>query len=380
MAVVGRVDGESARWYVDPADESSRYESVTTILSRAESLPWLVSWVAKLGAEYVAANLDELMEVYLGPQGPAGVISLVKAQTAIRRDLKADLGTYQHDVMEALVMDTRIPDVPEHLVDVEVDGERVDHDELSDGILHFVTDFDVQPLMAEATVASTLYGYAGTLDLIADLGRSPLPGRPRGLVDLKTGILKTHARAQLAAYRRSDEVWLPLGDKAPMPRVDWAAVLHVRKSYRRGYKLVPAFGVDPEQAAAREEAAFQWFLACQVVLRHQEAQEKVPRTAWYPPREDGTQPAPYLEDVEHAAFRCRKALMDGGIDSLDQLALFTGADLRAMKGVGPKAIEVCTELLAAHGLALLPDPPAPPKQRRGRKTTTTTTSTEEVSA
>lgn len=344
--VVGRVDEGDSRWYVDPADPDRRFESVTAILSAATSKPWLTRWSAKLAAEYTAANLDELVETHV-VEGPAAVIQLVKGAAERFRELKAEIGSHQHNVMEALILDTKIPDVPEHLVDVEVDGERVDHDELSDGILNFVADFDVTPRLAEATVASVFWGYAGTLDLIGDLGRSPLgPRARRGLIDLKTGTnLDVAVRAQLGAYRRADEVWLDrLGNKAGMPRVDFAAVLHVRKSHRRGYKLVPV---------PTDETSWEWFKACQKVLAHQQEQAKIPRGVWYPPRPDGSQPPPYLEDVEQAGFTCRNALIAAGIETVEDLARFTTAELRAVRGVGPKALDVIAAVLAAHHLSPL---------------------------
>ena len=88
--IVGRLDEGSSRWYVDPLDPDLRYESVTTILSRAESLPWLAPWAAKLAAEYVAACLDELVDLHR-TEGPGAVINLVKSQAQRRRELKADI-------------------------------------------------------------------------------------------------------------------------------------------------------------------------------------------------------------------------------------------------------------------------------------------------
>jgi len=365
--IVGRLDEASSRWYVDPLDPDSRYESVTTILSRAESLPWLAAWAAKLAAEYVAANLDELLTLHAS-EGPGAVVGIVKEQARIRRELKADIGTHQHDVLEALLLDAPMPDIPEHLIGVEIEGERVDHDAISDGLLAFITDFDVTPVLAEATVASDLYGYAGTLDLVAQMGRPPLPHLRRLLIDCKTGVLKHHARAQLAAYRRADVVWLDqLGNRAAMPAVDGAAILHLRREYAAGYKLVPGF-TTPEQ----EESAFTWFLAAQTVLRHQEAQEKIPRGAWYPPLPDGTQPLPLLEDVERANFRARSLLIAAGITSVEDLTHLSGADLRALRGVGAGAVAVVAEVMAGFGLSLLPDPPTTPKPRAARRAPATT--------
>lgn len=339
MSVIGRLDQGDSRWYVDPVDPDLVYESVTTILSAATSKPWLTAWSAKLAGEFVADHLELVAQTH-AEAGRDAAVDLIKGAARRSRELKADIGTHQHNVLEALLLDLPIPSVPEHLVDVEVDGETVDHDAISDGLLAFLVDFDVEPLLAEATVANVMHGYAGTLDLIADLKVL----RRRLLIDCKSGKnLDPSMRAQLTAYRRADEVWVnSLGNKIRMPQVDGCAVLHLRREYERGYKLIEV---------EADDAAFEWFLDCQQVLRHQAAQPKIKGRPLYVPLPDGSQPPPLLEDVDYAGVnRCRKALAAAGIKSLSDLAARTRADVAAVKGVGPKALDACAELLAQHGL------------------------------
>lgn len=47
-----------------------------------------------------------------------------------------------------------------------------------------------------------------------------------------------------------------------------------------------------------------------------------------------------------------RALMNANIASLRMLAKWSEADLLALHGVGPKAIRILKEMLAAEGLAL----------------------------
>lgn len=350
MTVIGRIDRGESRWYVDPVDPELVYESVTAILSAATSKPWLTAWASKLAAEFSVDHLD-LIRTTRDEVGRDAAVDLIKGAAKRKRELLADIGTHQHDVLEALLLDQPIPSVPEHLDGVEVEGETVDHDAISDGLLNFLTDYDFTPEMAEATVANVVHGFAGTLDMIGRFPRLRLDGiRPRagglrGLIDCKSGkTLDPTMNAQLGAYERADEVWLDsLGNKAPMPAVDFCAVLHLRREYERGYKLlrVPA-----------DEDAFEWFLYCQKVLKKQKAQPKIKGRPLYPPLADGSQPPPLLEDVEHDGFgRCRGALLTTGLRSLSDLAGLTEAQCLAIKGIGPKAVVACAGVLSAHGLA-----------------------------
>lgn len=339
MSVIGRFDRGDSRWYVDPADPDLIYESVTAILSAANSKPWLGAWQAKLAAEFAVHHL-ELVQQTLVEAGPQAAIDLVKGAANRSRDLKADIGSHQHDVLEALLLDLPIPDVPEHLVDVEIDGERVDHDAISDGLLNFITDFDVEAELAEATVVNPMHGYAGTLDLIAFLRKLGM----RLLIDAKTGlVLDKTMRAQLAAYRRATEVWVDdMGNKARMPQVDGVAVLHIRREYERGYKLLDQGGNDDD---------FGYFLECQKVLRRQKALEKVKGRPIYPPLPDGSQPLPLIEDLDEEGFnRCRSALIKAGVRDVSALAALTIEQVSAIKGIGPKSLPHITTLLAEYGL------------------------------
>ncbi|MGC4108219.1 MAG: hypothetical protein QM753_17985 [Thermomicrobiales bacterium] len=54
----------------------------------------------------------------------------------------------------------------------------------------------------------------------------------------------------------------------------------------------------------------------------------------------------------------RRALADIGITTLEQLPSHRAQDLLALHGVGPRAIRILTELLAARGLAFRDADPA----------------------
>jgi hypothetical protein len=176
-----------------------------------------------------------------------------------------------------------------------------------------------------------------------------MPGAPfmgaRGLVDCKTGAnLYGSMRRQLAAYRNADEVWLDnLGNKAAMPEVDFCAVLHLRREYDRGYKLL---------AVPAEDDDFFAFLTAQEAFHVLQADGKLGGRALYKPLDDGTQPPPLLEDIDVEGFnRCKGKLIKAGLKSLDALAALTEKEARSIKGVGDAAIASCIGVLAANGLA-----------------------------
>lgn len=352
MTIVGRMDDGDSRWYVDPID-GTEYASVTYIIGRTESKPWLSPWSAGLAAQYAGHNLEELLHLAQGEAGVSGVVALIKDVAKRKREMKAEIGSFCHDVIEALILDAPIPSVPEHLVDVEIvntDGsvDRIDLDEITDGFLQFNEDFRPNYLLAEATVVNTHYRYGGTLDIAA--GFPTLGGRV-GIVDVKTGaVLGASMGAQLAAYRNADEVWLDhLGNRAPMPVADFSAVLHLRTKYQAGYKLLEA---------ASDRDAFEWFLACRRLLEHVEAAPKITGRPLYPALPDGSQPPMLVEDIESEAFgRCKTPLIDAGILDVAALSARTVDELLAVPGIGQGAIGAILAALHAAGRTLTGDLP-----------------------
>lgn len=354
MTIIGRVDDGDSRWYVDPLD-GSEYASVTYIIGRTESKPWLAPWAAGLAAQYAGHNLRELLHLAEGEAGVSGVVALIKDVAKRKRELKAEVGTFCHDVIEALILDTPIPTVPEHLVDVEfvnTDGtvDRIDLDEIIDGYLQFNEDFRPRYLLAEATVVNVEHRYAGTLDIAAEF---PTLGGRVGIIDVKSGaVLGASMGAQLAAYRNATEVWLDhLGNRAPMPRADFSAVLHLRTKYQAGYKLLEA---------SSDAAAFEWFLAARTLLAHAESAPKITGRPLYPALPDGSQPPMLIEDVEHEGFRRTvAALASAGVENVEDLSCLTIPEVLALKGIGTGSVAPMVDVLAIHGLAFSGAQPCP---------------------
>lgn len=364
-----QTDGKS-RWYVHP-ETGAEYLSVTFVTSRTNSKPWLAPWSAKLAAEYavdfqahwLATARDARQVAIANRENPDeaardAAVDEIKRVAAAQRALKADVGTYVHDVIEALLLDTPIPGIPEALDGriVEWQGEIILIcqewlDGILDGWFNFMADFDPEPIAAECTVASDEHEAAGTIDGLYRFrdARSPSGFRIR-LVDVKTGLhLDADVLAQLGPYYRFPKLWLRNGMIVDKPQIDDAAVLHIRPSYSRGYKLLAV-------SQAELDLGWTWWQAARAQLH---AGEEVPSRfgrAWYPPTADGTQPPPMVEDLTSypGCSRAVAPLVDAGFEWLADVALLTRADVLAVKGVGPETVDALERVLAEHQHALQP--------------------------
>lgn len=202
-----------------------RVPGVTTIISKGVPKPALIQWAANVTAEYAVDHWQELAE-----QTPTERLRVLeKARFAdVRR--AAMRGTDVHRLAERLVKGEQVDIPPELAGHIE-------------SYVKFLDDFDVQPVAVERVVASHTYGYAGTLDLIADI---PVLGQ-RLLLDVKTsrsGVFGETA-LQLAGYRYA-EVYLDGDAERLMVEVDACAVVHVRAD---GYDLVPVEAGPQEHRA-----------------------------------------------------------------------------------------------------------------------------------
>jgi hypothetical protein len=215
--------------------QGHEYPSVTAIISGGVPKPFLPRWAAKAAAEYAIGNLDHLR---LLPAGQA--IREVKQAPFTKRDTAADLGDLIHAAVEAAATGRPRPDLPEAAASYLA------------GFDQFVADRKPVFLLAERTVYSRRYGYAGTFDAIATL-----PGHGMVLLDVKTGNrVYPEVCLQLAAYAAADFIGDPDGTtEQPLPAIHAGAVLHLRPG---GYQLL---------AIPISRAVLEAFLAALAVFR-----------------------------------------------------------------------------------------------------------------
>ncbi|MBB4935686.1 hypothetical protein F4561_006595 [Lipingzhangella halophila] len=219
--------------------------SVTTVLSKGSPKEALVHWAAKLSAESAMEHLPELVRASRSADRAAELTKWIARAHTRKRDERADLGTAVHEVIEAKVLGTPIPD------------EITSSEEMAPFIAafeEFVADWQVEFTASEMVVANYSESYAGTLDYMfrsAPLSRLwSLPAETEYMGDTKTGgelderTYDGHVRGvypeagvQLSAYRRGEFCWLRDGTRVPMPLAhSVGVVLQVRPE---GYRLYP---------------------------------------------------------------------------------------------------------------------------------------------
>jgi hypothetical protein len=376
------VTTDDDRYYPYPGT-GELLDRVSTIIDGTNSKPWIAKWHGTTAAGYCVDNLG-LVAATRKVLGRKAAVDLAKDEAERIRDLKAEAGTYVHDVQEALILwaasragegpNIAVPSLPAHLAGALYDlGDGGEPPLLSDvvdfmvdGFIAFVTAFNPKFLAAEMPVYNQPLGYAGTLDDIIELdgyaisygtgprGEDEVIASPGSVLvacgDTKTGkALEGTWKEQLAAYRRAPECDPSrMGQLRPMLKTHCAVVLHLRPDYPDGYSLILVSSGD-------EEAAWQRFTAAAIVYRERQKVKDRPGPAIRPLRADGTMPPQRLCDVAgmgygHALAPLRKAL--GADAELTAVASFTAADLLKVKGIGVKLIEVIRKMLADHRLYL----------------------------
>ncbi|MYT24593.1 hypothetical protein GTW69_30670 [Streptomyces sp. SID7760] len=261
-----RIPKPSQGWYRDPVT-GNKLRRVTTILGQGYPKPELVFWSANLTAADAFANLPELVRSSRRPEDREAAYDWLRKGHIRKKEDRGDIGRAAHDLVEAHVLGTPLPEVL--LNDPEM-GVYLEH------FLRFVADWEVVFEASEMTVGNFADGWAGKLDylfrsrLIAALLRVPLDTLFIG--DTKTGGeldekgVYPEAGLQMAAYRRAEVCWLRDGSRVPMPAVhSTGIVLHLRPE---GYRPMPLLCGDDVYEAflhVREVAEFKRVLSKNVV-------------------------------------------------------------------------------------------------------------------
>ena len=236
--------------------QGQSYPSVTTILKLGRPKEWMGAWAAKMVAEAAEAGVEQwgptAIQQWIDldrdahaatqthierhtkscPHIPSA-LGYLKGTPWRKRDEAADAGTLRHATLEAMAAEQALPDDAPGREQLEAWRDA----------------YRPRILESEAQVVNTADGYAGSLDLIADVYERRL------LIDLKTskrydgsGRPKNVDRdwcLQLAAYRyaalifEDDRSW-------SMPEVEGAAVLWVPSDRPEEWMFleVPAGGTE----------------------------------------------------------------------------------------------------------------------------------------
>lgn len=379
---------DDSRYYTYPPT-GELLDRVTAIIEGTDRKPWVEKWHGTTAAGYCVDNIERVARAKV-LQGRKAAIDLAKDEAERVRDLKADAGTYVHDVQEALILwaasrdgegsNIAIPLLPGHLAGARYDlGDGSEPPLLSDvvnfmvdGFINFVAAFNPRFLAAEMPVYNQPLGYAGTLDMIIALdgygisygtgphGEDEVIASPGSTLvpcgDTKTGkALKGTWKEQLVAYRKAPECDpSKMGQVRKMIPTNCAVVLHLRPDYPDGFALILVSSRD-------EEAAWERFSAAAFVYRERQKVRDRPGPAIRPLRADGTMPGVRLCDVNGEGYGrvlnpLRTAL--GATAELAEVAEFTAPEILKVKGIGPKLIDVIRDMLRDHGLCLAGEAPA----------------------
>lgn len=220
-APIRRVDTAKGHHYVDAGNR--RVPGVTTVTDGGLPKKALINWAGNTTAAYAIDNWDELSML-----SPSERLKRLQGGRYEDKDRAANRGTEVHAIGERLVQGE----------EVEIPEELAGH---AESYVHFLDEFESQPVLVEGTVYSIKHGYAGTLDAILDFPNGlrgfPQP-RPRLLVDTKTNRSGIYGETalQLAGYRYAETYVDADGKPQPMLAVDGCAALHIRAD---GFDLIP---------------------------------------------------------------------------------------------------------------------------------------------
>lgn len=226
---VQRVDRGRGHSYTIDGEKA---DGVTTLLRDGLAKPALLNWAANTTAAYAVDHWDELA---LEP--PSKRLEALKKSRYADLDQAARRGTEVHALAEKLVQG----------IEVEVPEALAGHVE---SYVKFLDEWEPEPILVEAVVASRRWRYCGTLDLVARLAGAVW------LLDVKTarsGIFSEVA-LQLAAYRHA-EVYLDRdGAEQSMAElgITRAGAIHVRAD---GYDVVP---LDTSDAVFKDFCHVAW--------------------------------------------------------------------------------------------------------------------------
>jgi hypothetical protein len=189
---------------------------VTRVLDLALAKPALTGWAAGVTADYAIDAWDELAACAISERSKR-----LRAAHQEARSRAATRGTDVHDLATRLAVGEEIT------TSDETRG-------LIDAYLAFAAVWQPRELLLEQPVFNRSRGYAGRLDLVAELADART-----WLLDFKTGVRGPFPEAALqsAAYRNAEFYLDEAGAEQPLPEVDAAGVVWLRDDAT--YDLIP---------------------------------------------------------------------------------------------------------------------------------------------
>lgn len=222
---IGTVYIGGARHYVHP-ETGEKAPGVTSILSQLPK-PFLAPWAAKLAAEWAIDNLASVTDI--ASRDREAAVDMVKGASKRYTAQAAKYGVEVHDYLEAKLLGHPLPALSAR-------GQ-----EFIPAIDTWFDAWQPEPVLTEASVWGVCDAgpYAGSFDAIVKIAGEQV------LIDFKTGkSAHSDAAIQLSCYAAATEI---IGG-GEIPRIDAAAVVHVRPTAEGGVKLYPA-AIGPDKVA-----------------------------------------------------------------------------------------------------------------------------------
>lgn len=208
--------GSPSRVYEHPVSKRA-VPSVTSVIGMLDK-PGLRFWYRNQVAEYGATMVEAASGMEPAEIDRDAIVKELK--TAPFDNSAAKTGDVIHDAIDQFIKDDHGPSQETY------DSWTVTEKRMWESFSRFADSYRPEWLDSEFTVWSDKYGYAGTADWLARIGRWTVLG------DNKTGK-QTYPEVglQLAALANADVILSPDGTESPMPKIDRLAVLHIRPTF-----------------------------------------------------------------------------------------------------------------------------------------------------
>lgn len=210
--------------------------SVTTIL-KASATPAITQWAVDQTAAYAAVNAERLLQ--RTPEAAYGYLRWYWSRSPDPLEQQIDVRNYHEGVLHdaadlgTLIHEWAQADVVEELQYPDVSNANDQFFEMVEVWDEWVAGQFIEPVLTEATVYNTHFGYAGTLDCLWNINGKLC------LIDMKSSrsLWPDHSR-QLAALANCDTLltkgsngeWLHEDWREYMSEVEYLGFLHIRPS------------------------------------------------------------------------------------------------------------------------------------------------------
>ncbi len=208
MAQITTRDGRYYTW------NGEKYPSVTTILSKGIPKPGLIKWAGNFVAEGAVRDFE-----HWGGMDDEEAIQYLSGLPDRRRNSSANLGSSIHAAVDAVANNRELKPISP-----QAQG-------YVNGFMQFVQERRPKFLLTEVAVFNRTHRYAGTLDIVARIGRT------NWVIDTKTGArVYPEVALQLSAYANAEFAGREGGIETELPVIGKGAVLHLTPG---GYEFIP---------------------------------------------------------------------------------------------------------------------------------------------